>query len=146
VKWRSGEWRHHSRLAIRHRASMGNAAMSREIVNAVCRTLPGAAVSDPWGGGHDAWKVGGKMFACIGAVMPGVSPYFHRSWVNLPWGTAEAELRHRITASYRLVRASLTRRAQSELAPFERAIADAPDETDVGSCVRRPRTTHRKTG
>lgn len=26
-----------------------------------------------WGGGHDAWKVGGKMFACIGAVMPGVS-------------------------------------------------------------------------
>jgi predicted DNA-binding protein (MmcQ/YjbR family) len=146
---------------------MGNAAMSREIVNAVCRTLPGAAVSDPWGGGHDAWKVGGKMFACIGAVMPGVSvktdsvetaqmlieagvgvkaPYFHRSWVNLPWGTAEAELRHRLTASYRLVRASLTRRAQSELAPFERAIADAPDETDVGSHVRRPRTTHRKTG
>jgi hypothetical protein len=25
------------------------------------------------GGGHDAWKVGGKMFAYIGAVMPGVS-------------------------------------------------------------------------
>ena len=47
--------------------------MSREIVNAICRTLPGAEVSDPWGGGHDAWKVGGKMFACIGAVMPGVS-------------------------------------------------------------------------
>jgi hypothetical protein len=45
--------------------------MSREIVNAICRTLPGAEVSDPWGGGHDAWKIGGKMFACIGAVMPG---------------------------------------------------------------------------
>src|SRR5215831_14095756 len=87
--------------------------MSREIVNAICRTFPGAEVSDPWGEGHDAWKVGGKMFACIGAVTPGVSvktdsvetaqmlidagvsvkaPYFHRSWVNLPWGTSEDEL------------------------------------------------------
>ena len=55
-------------------------------------------------GGHDAWKVGGKMFACVGAETPGVSvktdsietaqmlieagvgkkaPYFHRSWVLL---------------------------------------------------------------
>ena len=80
--------------------------MSRKKVNAICRKFPGAEVSDPWGGRHDAWKVGGKMFACIGAVMPGVSvktdsietaemlidagigvkaPYFHRSWVNLPW-------------------------------------------------------------
>jgi len=47
--------------------------MSRASVNAFCATLPGAEVSDPWGGGHDAWKVGGKMFASIGAVMPGVS-------------------------------------------------------------------------
>ena len=46
--------------------------MSRKLVNAICRTFPGAEVSDPWGG-HDAWKVGGKMFACIGAVTPGVS-------------------------------------------------------------------------
>ena len=101
--------------------------MTRELVNAICRAFPGAEVSDPWGGGHDAWKVGGKMFACIGAVMPGVSvktdsietaqmlidvgvgvkaPYFHRSWVNLPWGTSEEELRHRLAASDRLVRSS----------------------------------------
>ena len=46
--------------------------MTRELVNAICRAFPGAEVSDPWGGGHDAWKVGGRMFACIGAVMPGV--------------------------------------------------------------------------
>lgn len=79
--------------------------MSRKAVHAICKAFPGAEVSDPWGGGHDAWKVGGKMFACVGAVMPGVSvkadsietaevliaagvatkaPYFHRSWVNLP--------------------------------------------------------------
>jgi predicted DNA-binding protein (MmcQ/YjbR family) len=114
--------------------------MSRKLVNAICRTFPGAQVSDPWGGGHDAWKVGGKMFACIGAVMPGVSvkcdsvetaemlieagvgvkaPYFHRSWINLPWGTAEDELRHRLKASYRLVRAGLTKKAQAQLAHLE---------------------------
>jgi predicted DNA-binding protein (MmcQ/YjbR family) len=114
--------------------------MSRELVNAICRGLPGAKVSDPWGGGHDAWKVGGKMFACIGAVMPGVSVktdsietarmlidtriglrarYLHRSWVNLPWGTSEDELRHRLTASYRLVRSSLTKKAQAQLKPFD---------------------------
>ena len=33
--------------------------MSRELVNAICEKLPGAEVSDPWGGDHDAWKVGG---------------------------------------------------------------------------------------
>ncbi len=114
--------------------------MSREIVNAICETFPGAEVSDPWGGGHDAWKVGGKMFACIGAVMPGVSvktdsietaevliaagvgvkaPYFHQSWINLPWDTPEEELRHRLAASYRLVRAGLTKKAQAQLDPFD---------------------------
>jgi predicted DNA-binding protein (MmcQ/YjbR family) len=43
----------------------------------------------------------------------------NRSWVNLPWGTSEAELRYRLTASYRLVRASLTKKAQAQLDPFE---------------------------
>ena len=114
--------------------------MSRKKVNAICRTFPGAEVSDPWGGGHDAWKVGGKMFACIGAMTPGVSvktdsvetaemliaagvgvkaPYFHRSWINIPWDTPDDELRHRLTTSYRLIRAGLTRKAQAALAPFE---------------------------
>ena len=113
--------------------------MSRDLVNAICRDLPGAEVSDPWGGGHDAWKVGGKMFACIGAVTPGVSvktpdpetaemlidaglaeraPYFHRSWVMLPWGRVDkAELRHRLTVAYRTIRAGLTKKAQAALAP-----------------------------
>ena len=84
--------------------------MDRAGVNAICAAFPGAEVSDPWGGGHDAWKVGGKMFACIGAMGQGVSvktdsvetaqlvieaghgikaPYFHRSWVLLPWGLVE---------------------------------------------------------
>lgn len=116
--------------------------MSRNLVNAICATFPGAEVSDPWGGGHDAWKVGGKMFACIGAVTPGVAvktdsvetaellidagvarraPYFHRSWVNLPDGTPEDELRHRLAASYRLVRAGLPKRVQAGLGPVGEA-------------------------
>src|SRR4029450_660888 len=113
--------------------------MSREIVNAICRTFPGAEVSDPWGGGHDAWKVGGKMFACIGATMPGVSVktdsvetaqmlidagvgvkalYLHRSWVNLPWGTPEDELRYRLTTLYRLVHLQRHAKVEAALDPF----------------------------
>ena len=114
--------------------------MSRATINAICRGFPGAEVSDPWGGGHDAWKVGGKMFACIGAVTPGVSvktdsvetaemliaagvglkvPYFHKSWINLPFETPEDELRHRLAQSYRLVRAGLTRKARAALDPLD---------------------------
>lgn len=114
--------------------------MTREIVNAICRTLPGAEVSDPWGGGHDAWKVGGKMFACIGTANDGVSvktpdietaqmlidagvgeraPYFHRSWIRLPWSTDEGEMRHRLAASYDVVRKSLTKKVQATLPPRE---------------------------
>ena len=114
--------------------------MSRATVNAICQTFPGAEVSDPWGGGHDAWKVGGKMFASIGTKIPGVSiktdsietaemliemgvgrkaPYFHRSWINVPWDLPEDELRKRLADSYRIVRAGLTRKAQASLAPFD---------------------------
>jgi predicted DNA-binding protein (MmcQ/YjbR family) len=113
--------------------------MSRELVNSICKNFPGAEVSDPWGGGHDAWKVGGKMFASIGAKTAGVSvktdsidtaqmlievgvgvkaKYFHRSWVNLPWGTDEDELRLRLRNSYKIVRAGLTKKVQATLAPL----------------------------
>ncbi len=119
-----------------------SACMTRLIVNHFCATLPGAEVSDPWnteigGGGHDAWKVGGKMFACIGAQGGGVSvktpdvdtahlliemghatraPYFHASWVRVPWGLVpDAELRERLEASYWLIRASLPKKVQAAL-------------------------------
>ena len=108
----------------------------RAQVAAISRELPGAEVSDPWGGGHDAWKVGGKMFACIGAVMTGVAvkcadvetaemlietgvgaraPYFHRSWVKLPEDAAPDELRHRIVTSYDIVRAGLPKKVRAAL-------------------------------
>jgi predicted DNA-binding protein (MmcQ/YjbR family) len=110
--------------------------MSRETINLICSELPGAERSDPWGGGHDAWKVGGKMFACIGAVTPGVSvktagvdeaemliaagigtraAYFHRSWITLPFESPELELRHRIVESYEIVRKSLPQKVQVTL-------------------------------
>lgn len=110
--------------------------MSRELINEICRAMPGAEWSDPWGGGHDAWKVGGRMFATMGAVQAGVSvktesvetaqmlidagvgdraPYFHRSWIRLPEGAPEDEVRHRIETSYNLVRASLPKKVQATL-------------------------------
>jgi len=110
----------------------------RQRLSAICAELPGAEVSDPWGGGHDAWKVGGKMFACVGAVTPGLSlktpdvetatmlieagvaqkaKYFHRSWVHLPDGVEEDELRHRVLVSYDTIRAALPKRTQAALPP-----------------------------
>ncbi|MDP2580347.1 MmcQ/YjbR family DNA-binding protein [Shimia thalassica] len=112
--------------------------MSRELVNEICAPLPGAECNDPWGGGHDAWKIGGKMFATIGVNGVGVSvktanietaqmlidagvgikaPYFHKSWILIPFGGDAEELRHRIWVSYDTVRAGLTKKFQASLAP-----------------------------
>ncbi len=112
--------------------------MTRAIVNAHSASLPGATHSDPWGGGHDAWKVGGKLFAVVGASDDhGVdvkcadietaqlliemgrahhAPYFHKSWVRIPWGLVdEAELRERISLSYAIIKATLPKKVQAGL-------------------------------
>lgn len=112
--------------------------VTREIVNLHAASLPGASHGDPWGGGHDAWKVGGKLFAVVGALEGhGVSvkcdsvetaqllievgralpaPYFHKSWVRLAWGLVEDdELRARISTSYAIIRGSLPRKMQIAL-------------------------------
>lgn len=111
--------------------------MTRALINSHCATLPGAVVSDPWGGGHDAWKVGGKMFAVVGVMDDGVSvkcadaetaqlliemgravraPYFHSSWVRVPWGmVSDDELRERLDISYRIIRGSLPKKVQAAL-------------------------------
>ncbi|MBT9384275.1 MmcQ/YjbR family DNA-binding protein [Pseudooceanicola sp. CBS1P-1] len=112
--------------------------MSRAFVTSICQPLPGAAVSDPWGGGHAVWKVGGKIFASIGAQDRGVSvkcsdtafarlliedgtaeraPYLHASWVLLPWGCDEGLMRDRVLLSYDLIRAGLPKKVQAMLAP-----------------------------
>jgi predicted DNA-binding protein (MmcQ/YjbR family) len=39
--------------------------------------------------------------------------------VNLPWGTSDDELRHRLCTSYKLVRSGLSKKLQAQLDPFE---------------------------
>ena len=122
-------------------AMIGGAAhiapLTRETVNRICQTLQGAELTDPWGDGHHAWKIGGKMFAMIGMRNDGVSvktdsvetaqmlidagvgikaPYFHRSWIRLEWGCDEGELDHRLRTSYDLVFSKLTKKARAEIA------------------------------
>ena len=112
--------------------------MTRAIVNAHAATLPGAEVSDPWGGGHDTWKVGGKMFAGVGAhddhgvdvKCPDIetaqlliemgrakrAKYLHASWVTVPFGLVDDdELRDRIDISYRVIRSGLSKKLQAAL-------------------------------
>lgn len=110
--------------------------MSREIINTICAALPGTERSEPFGPGHDTWKVGGKIFALIGAEGTGVSvktpdietaamlieagegtkaPYFHRSWIHVPLDVPKEVLKHRLHMSYDLIRASLSRKAQAAL-------------------------------
>lgn len=114
--------------------------MTRAEVNALCAALPGAEVSDPWGGGHDCWKVAGKMFAVSGAMSKGVTlrcrdaetaallvslgraeraPYMPRGgWILVPWGAMEGpELRERLLTSYLAVRRGLPKRVQATLGP-----------------------------
>lgn len=115
--------------------------MDRETVNRLCAAMPGAEQSDPWGGGHDAWKIGGKMFACIGTEGRGVSvktpdietasmlievgaaeraPYFHRSWVLVPFETGDEDgLLHRLQTSYGIVRSGLSKKAQAALPAWQ---------------------------
>jgi len=111
--------------------------MSRDVVDQICKALPGAVWADPADGALASWKVGGKMFACLGTQTPGVSvktpsaedaalliemgradkaPYFHRSWVRLDWDhVPEAELKARIETSYRIVFGGLSKAARSAL-------------------------------
>ena len=104
--------------------------MTREEFDTLCARHPGAVLSGA--GELDAWKIGGKMFACFGHVEERASnnqqvsvkcpdvetatmlidagvarkaPYFHRSWVQLDLPTLDAdEAAHRIAVSYDKVR------------------------------------------
>ena len=115
---------------LRHPANM-----SRKRVDHICSEMPGAVASDPTTE-LDSWKVGGKMFACFGDRIDGVcvktdsvdtaqmlidagaatkAPSFHKSWVLVPFSAEQDEMRHRITTSYQISRASLPKKIQAEL-------------------------------
>ncbi|MCE0506714.1 MmcQ/YjbR family DNA-binding protein [Roseivivax sp. GX 12232] len=113
-------------------------AVTRQEIDGICAALPGAVLAEP-PGQLLSWKVGGKMFACFGDFEDsgGVSvkcpdldtaemlieagaaeraPYFHRSWVRLPYDrTAPEEARHRLTVSYDTVRAGLSKALRATL-------------------------------
>jgi predicted DNA-binding protein (MmcQ/YjbR family) len=112
-------------------------------IHAICAALPGAVRAEP--PELVSWKVGGKMFACFGHddAGDGVSvkcrdvdtaamlieigaaeraPYFHRSWVRLPYASTDRdEARHRIEASYDIIRAGLKKSVRAALPPREGA-------------------------
>jgi predicted DNA-binding protein (MmcQ/YjbR family) len=109
--------------------------MSRETVNKICATCPGATASDPTTE-LDSWKVGGKMFACFGERLSGFSvktdsvetaqmlidagaakkaPYFHRSWVLMDLDASQDELTHRIKTSYDIIFKALPKKARDAI-------------------------------
>ena len=110
---------------------------ARTCVNAICAAMAGAEVSSPFGPDHDVWKVGGKIFAIMGAADTGVSikcrdieaasmliesgaaikaPYLHRSWALIPFGIMpDEELAQRIALSWRIIAGSLPKKVQAML-------------------------------
>ncbi|CAM4395195.1 MmcQ/YjbR family DNA-binding protein [Palleronia rufa] len=119
--------------------------MTRAEFDTLCAAHPGAVLSGP--GELDAWKIGGKMFACFGhggaragnddhAVVrcpdidmarmlievgaAGKPAYFRGAWVRLDLPSLDTdEAAHRIAQSYRTIRAGLTKKAQAALPPVQ---------------------------
>ena len=115
--------------------------MTRAEFDRLCGSHPGSVLSGA--GELDAWKVGGKMFACFGheetraantaevsvkcpdvetasmlieAGAAGKAAYFHRSWVSLDLAALDAdEAAHRIAVSYETVKAGLPKKIREAL-------------------------------
>ena len=118
--------------------------VTRAEIDTICEGLPGTRLAGP-PGELVSWKVGEKMFACFGDFEDagGVSvkcrdtdtaamlietgaaekaPYFHRSWVRLPYDrTPRDEARHRLVVSYDIVRAGLPKAVRAALPERGRA-------------------------
>lgn len=111
--------------------------MDRESIREACTALPGVTLDHPFGDDHDAYKVGGKMFAIVGGE-GGVSfkvsdiafevltedgrarpaPYLARAkWVNLPDPAAwpDDELAEHFAIAHSIIAAKLTKKQRAEL-------------------------------
>jgi predicted DNA-binding protein (MmcQ/YjbR family) len=111
--------------------------MDRQGVRAVCLALSGVTLDHPWGEDHDAYKVGGKMFAIIGG-MGGLSfkaseiafevltetgrarpaPYLARArWLHLddPADWPDEELADHLRIAHALVASKLPKKLRTEL-------------------------------
>ena len=112
--------------------------MTREEINAFCQSLRAVTHVVQWGGA-DVWKVGGKMFAITwddGVTFkasdmayeilqhgPGIGPAPYMASRGLKWlqrcgpgGLSDAELKQHLMASYDMVFAGLSKKAQAALA------------------------------
>ena len=111
--------------------------MDREGVGEICLALPGVTLDHPFGDDHDAYKVGGKMFALVGG-MGGLSfkvsdiafevltgegrarpaPYLARAnWVHLddPADWLDPDLAEHLAIAHGIVAAKLTKKARTIL-------------------------------
>ena len=111
--------------------------MDRAGVGKVCLALPGVTLDHPFGDDHDAYKVGGKMFAIIGGD-GGLSfkvsdiayevltesgrarpaPYLARAkWVNLESIDAwpDVELAEHLAIAHGIIAGKLTKKARAAL-------------------------------
>ena len=111
--------------------------MDRQGIRELCLALTGATLDHPWGEDHDAYKVGGKMFAIVGG-MGGVSfkasqiafevltgtgrarpaPYLARAgWLHLddPGDWPDAELADHLRTAHALVASKLPKKLRTEL-------------------------------
>lgn len=111
--------------------------MNREAVGKVCMALPAVTLDHPFGDDHDAYKVGGKMFAIVGGMgelsfkvsdiayevlteagRARPAPYLARArWVRLddPADWPDAELAEHLAIAHGLVAAKLTKKARAAL-------------------------------
>jgi predicted DNA-binding protein (MmcQ/YjbR family) len=111
--------------------------MTREEVNAFCGSLRAATHVVQWGG-SDVWKVGGKLFAIISDAgvtfkasdmayeilqgEPGMRPAPYLASRGLKWlqrcgpgALSDEALRQHLVASYEMVIAGLSKKAQAAL-------------------------------
>lgn len=113
--------------------------MRRDSVNKICAGFPGAVLEHPFGPTPDTWKVGGKIFALIGAGGDGgvvlkcrdaetaeflidigvarPAPYLKRGgWIQITWATLDEgvltrdDLADRLRQSYDKVLQGVPRR------------------------------------
>lgn len=111
--------------------------MYRDLVKRICLGFPSATLDHPWDEDHDAYKIGGKMFALVGSsgiVLFKVSemvfealiatsrafpaPYLARAkWVQIneeaDW--TEDELADHLRAAYEIILSKLTKKTRRDL-------------------------------
>jgi predicted DNA-binding protein (MmcQ/YjbR family) len=111
--------------------------MNRQALRRHCLALKGTTIDHPWDAKHDAFKVGGKMFAVVGSkgglsfkasdigfeVLTATgkaepAPYMARGkWVQVDdWESwPDAELADHLERAYELIAGKLTKKVRMEL-------------------------------